>query len=335
MFKKLLSLLLAVLLVACMAACSPADDDDKQPDSDDPQQTDPGANDPDPENPETPEDPGTPELPEQPSEPDKPVDPEAGMTEVIEEIYATVTVDLRSAPEVDVNNIVGVFRYGERATRIKVSDEWSKIRYQNQEYFVATNCLALYEASIVLPGDVVTPPEGGEPTVTPDLTDFVRLETPETVYVIAESALNLRNAPGMDGEVKAKVAFGVKMERVAMNANWSEVTYNGQTYYAFSEFLTTDDITGEGYTVLAAPQTMYVTASALWVRYFPSMVEEAKVPYTVFEGLHKGDAVQVVALSPDSAWARVVISGSEYYVGYQHLSHTAPDGVENDPIIIP
>jgi uncharacterized protein YgiM (DUF1202 family) len=200
---------------------------------------------------------------------------------------------------------------------------------------VATNCLALYENSVELPGDVVTPPAGEDPAPTPDLTDFVRLETPEAVYVIAESALNLRNAPGMDGEVKAKVAFGVKMERVAKNATWSEVTYNGQTYYAFSAFLTTDDITGEGYTVLAAPQTMYVTASALWIRYFPSMVEEAKVPYTVLGGLHKGDAVQVVALSPDGAWARVVISGGEYYVGYQHLSHTVPDGAENEPIIIP
>ena len=113
-----------------------------------------------------------------------------------------------------------------------------------------------------------------------------------------------------------------------MNDTWSEVTYRGVTYYAFSEFLTTEDISGEGYTELAAPQTMYVTASSLWVRYYPSMAEEAKVPYTVMDGLHYGDAVQCVAISPDNAWARVVIDGNQYYVGYKHLSTTHPEGGE-------
>ena len=124
------------------------------------------------------------------------------------------------------------------------------------------------------------------------------------------------------------------MQRVAWNDTWSEVVYEGKTYYAFSEFLTADDISGEGYTILAAPQTHYVTASSLWIRYYPSMVDTAIVPYTVLEGLHRGDAVQVVALSPDNVWARIVIAGNEYYVGNQYLTNVAPDGsVEEEPVL--
>ncbi len=330
MLKKILAFVLAMMVTVSVTACSRDGEDDPDKDkNDDQQQVEPGDTDQSGEDNPVPgtTDPST-QTPDDP-QPVQPTDPEADMTEVNEEVYATVTVDLRSAPEVDVANVVGVLRYGQRATRIKLSEEWSKITYQDAEYFVATNCLALYDASIVLPGDEpVTPPEGGDVVLPPDTSDFVTLDTPEAVYVIAESALNLRSAPGMDGEVKVKVAFGAKMERVAWNDTWSEVVYNGQTYYAFSEFLTTDDISGEGYTVLAAPQMMYVTASSLWVRYYPSMVEAAKVPYTVLEGLHQGDAVQVVAISPDSSWARVVIAGNEYYVGYQHLAHAAPDEEE-------
>ncbi|MBQ7338258.1 MAG: hypothetical protein IJW40_07370 [Clostridia bacterium] len=337
MLKKILAFALALLVVASMAACSRDGEDDKEKDNDGQQteqnnpegngeQTPPDTTDPDPD--QTPEQP-----PEQTPDVTPPADPEAGMTEVSEEVYATVTVDLRSAPEVSVDNVVGILRYGQRATRTKVSEEWSKITYQESEYFVASNCLALYDASIELPGDdpVVDPVPGDDDPVTPDTSDFVTLDTPETVYVVAESALNLRSAPGMDGEIKLKVGFGVAMERVALNNTWSRVEYNGVTYYAFSEFLTTDDISGEGYTELAAPQTMYVTASSLWIRYYPSMIEAAKVPYTVLEGLHYGDAVQCIAISPDSAWARVLIGGNEYYVGYQHLALVAPDGGETTP----
>jgi uncharacterized protein YgiM (DUF1202 family) len=181
----------------------------------------------------------------------------------------------------------------------------------------------LYDESVVLPGDKTD--EGGE-TVDPDTSEFVKLDVPETVYVVVDTALNLRAEPHINGEVKMRVGFGTQMERVALNNSWSEVSYNGQTYYAYSEFLTNEQITDEGYTPLAAPQTMYVTAQSMWVRYYPSMLEAAKVPYTVMDGLHYGDAVQVIAISPDNSWAKVIIMGNEYYVGYQHLSTAAPAG---------
>ena len=256
-------------------------------------------------------------------EPDPvPFNPEDAMEVVNEEVYATVTIDLRSSPALE-DNVVAVLRYGQRATRTKKDATWSKITYQGVEYFVATNCLALYDESVVLPGDKEE--EGGS-TVAPDTSDFVKLETPETVYVVVDTALNLRAEPHINGEVKMRVGFATKMQRTALNNSWSEVVYNGQTYYAYSDFLTNEQITDEGYTPLAAPQTMYVTVQSTWVRYYPSMLEAAKVPYTVMDGLHYGDAVQVIAISPDNVWAKVIILGNEYYVGYQFLSAAAPSG---------
>ncbi len=330
MLKKILTFALALLVVASMAACSNDKPDDQK---DDP--TNPDQQGETPGTPDNPDDPDDPDTPDNPDDTQTPTDPEDQMTVVNEEVYATVTVDLRSAPEVSTDNVVGVLRYGQRATRVKVSDEWSKIVYQENEYFVASNCVALYTSSVVLPGDKTDTPDPDKTddpsktdtpvTPTPDLSDFTKLEKSESVYVIAETALNLRTAPNTSAESKMKVGFGVKLERVAMNDSWSQVIYRGETYYAYSKFLTNEDISGEGYTELAAPKTMYVTATALWVRYYPSMSDEAKVSYTVLDGLHYGETVQCVAISPDNVWARIVIDGNQYYVGYKHLSDTHPD----------
>ncbi|MBQ8718532.1 MAG: hypothetical protein IJY66_04635 [Clostridia bacterium] len=319
MLKKILAFALALLIAASMAACND-DQPEENPDDQHGQQTD----NTDPENPGT-TDPITDPEPEPQPEPEpepQPVDPEAEMEEVSEQVYATVTVDLRSAPAIE-DNVVAVLRYGQRATRIKKGTTWSKISYQGADYYVASNCLALYDDSVVLPGDKDDEPGS---TVAPDTSDFVKLDAPETVYVVVDTALNLRAEPHINGEVKMRVGFATKMQRVALNNSWSEVVYNGQTYYAYSDFLTNEQITDEGYTPLAAPQTMYVTVQSMWVRYYPSMLEAAKVPYTVMDGLHYGDAVQVIAISPDNAWAKVIIMGDEYYVGYQFLSTAAPAG---------
>ena len=323
MLKKILAFALALLVVASMAACQ-NDQPEETPDDQQGQQTenptDPSQSTTDPV--------GDPEMTPDPEPEDDPVvepdpvpaDPEAGMASVSEQVYATVTVDLRSAPSVD-GEAVAVLRYGQRATRTKKGETWSKITYQGVEYYVASNCLALYDETVVLPSDKTD--EGT--TVAPDTSEFVKLDAPETVYVVADTALNLRAEPHINGEVKLRVGFATKLQRTALNNSWSEVVYNGQTYYAYSEFLTNEQITDEGYTPLAAPQTMYVTASSMWIRYFPSMLEAAKVPYTVMDGLHYGDAVQVIAISPDNTWAQVVIAGNEYYVGYQYLSTQPPE----------
>ena len=347
--KKILAFALALLVVAAMASCNKDPDPDKDPtqDPDTPPITDTT---PDDNTPETPDgDQGSDEdTPSNPDEDNTPGGDETdlgdGFTLVNEQVYARITVDLRSAPAVDATNVTNKLRYAQVATRIGVSadGEWSKILFEGNEYYVASNCLNAYDPEnpplgsdsnepIVNPEDIVDPDTGDDqPDAPPAGSDeFVPLEKSETVYVIAEGALNLRAEPNTTSAVVVKLAFGKSLERVATNGSWSKVIYEGKECYAFSEFLTADDIHATGYTELAAPQTMYVTANSLWVRYYPSMIEASIVPYTEHPGLHLGDAVSRVAISPDGSWSRVVINGNTYYVGSAYLSTTAPDGYED------
>ena len=356
--KKILAFALALLVVASMAACSKDPDKDKDPQNPDttpdteqsgddipepPDGTTPDNETPGGETPENPDDttPGTDTTPENPDD-ETPTTPTDEFTTVNEQVYARITVDLRSAPVVDANNVVSKLRYAQVATRIGVSDEWSKVLFEGNEYYVASNCLNLYDPAnppvggedepIVNPGDIVDPPVGGDdqPDNPPASgSEFVTLPAAETVYVIAEGALNLRAEPSTTSSIVGRVAFGKELERVAINDSWSKVIYEGKECYAFSEFLTSDDIHATGYTELAAPQTMYVTANSLWVRYYPSMIEASIVPYTEHPGLHLGDVVSRVAISPDGTWSRVIINGNTYYVGSAYLSTTAPDGFED------
>ena len=164
------------------------------------------------------------------------------------------------------------------------------------------------------------------PTPSVDDQGFTVLATPETVYVIVDGTLNLRAAPSVQSDSIASLTFGKQLQRIAVGESWSKVIYEGKEGYVFSEYITTDNLDTSNYTVLAAPKTMYVTAKDLWVRYYPSMLEASIVPYTEHPGLHFGDTVQCVAISPDSSWARVIINGNTYYVGYSWLSETVPGG---------
>ncbi len=335
MLKKILSFTLALLIVGSMVACK-----DKTPDE--------------PKDPETPctthEDANTDykcdkcgaEL-EKPActhedadtdykcdkcgaELEKPVDPEKpeiNFTEVDEQVYALVTVELRREPSADVANVAGELRVNEVVTRIGVSEdgEWSKIRYEaaglEGEYYVASNCLALYTA----PEQPDDPDDPVDPPVT-DPNEFVQITPSEIVYVTTE-ALNLRTEPSMNGQVVTKLSFGTKLERIAKNeAGWSVVVYEGKQYYLSSDYVTTEDITGSSFVALDEAVNKTVTADVLKKRTSPWMdpTDENVAAY-----LNKGATVKCVAISPDGHWYRIQdTDGQYYYVGAKYLSGYNP-----------
>ncbi|MBR5797835.1 MAG: hypothetical protein IKY29_02670 [Clostridia bacterium] len=244
--------------------------------------------------------------------------PELNFTEVDEQVYALVTVELRREPAADVANVAGELRVNEVVTRIGVSEdgEWSKIRYEaaglEGEYYVASNCLALYTAPEQPgPDDPVVPP------VT-DPNEFVQINPSEFVYVTTE-ALNLRTEPSMNGQVVTKLSFGTKLERIAKNeAGWSVVIYEGNQYYLSSDYVTTEDITGSSFVALEEAVTKTVTADVLKKRTSPWMdpTDENVAAY-----LNKGATVKCVAISPDGYWYRIQdTDGQYYYVGAKYLS---------------
>ncbi len=275
---------------------------------------------------------------EKPANPEK---PEITFTEVNEQVYALVTVELRLKPAADVANVVGELRVNEVITRIGVSEdgEWSKIRYEaaglEGEYYVASNCLALHTAP-EQPG-----PE--DPPVDPPVKDpneFVQIDPSEIVYVTTE-ALNLRTEPSMNGQVVTKLSLGTKLERIAKNeAGWSLVVYDGKQYYLSSDYVTTEDITGSTFVALEEAITKTVTADVLKKRTSPWMdpTDENVAAY-----LNKGTTVTCVAISPDGHWYRIQdVDGQYYYVGSKYLSgYSGPvvtppvGGGDEDPTVKP
>lgn len=61
----------------------------------------------------------------------------------------------------------------------------------------------------------------------------------ETVYTTAN--LNIRKEPATDAEIVATLPKGSSIKRTGYHAEWSRLDYNGQTVYAASDYLTTDE----------------------------------------------------------------------------------------------
>ena len=324
--KKLISLLLALLMLATavsMVGCGK----DKTPD------------DPDAENPDV-EQPGD----ETPDEPDAPAEPEDEIvfTTVDEKVKAIVTVELRVAPSVDIDNVIGNLRVGEIATRTGISAEWSRIRVEaegfDDEYYVSTNCLELYTGTTE-PDQSETPDEPEQPE-TPDEpetpatdADGFTAVTPETVYVIT-NGLNLRTAPTTSDplNIAGSALIGTALQRTATNGDWSRVTYMGGQYYVYSKYVVTTDITGSNFITLTSPVVTTVTAAqSLHTRTVPYFADDPDIDGDTSAGvLLRGAAVTVVAEAPDKTWVRIrTTEGTECYVKASYLA--AYGGATNSP----
>ena len=342
--KKILSFALALLIVGgSMIACKdktpevPDDLDDQpgteQPGTDEPGTDVPGTDVPGTEEPGTDEpgtdvpgtdEPGTDEPgTDEPGtdEPGTDVPGELVFTDVNEQVKALMTVELRRSPAADAANIEDVLRVNQIVLRVAVSTngEWSKVYYEAEGltgyYYVPSVCLAVYV-------------EPGQPGADP--SDFVVIDPSEAVYVTTND-LNLRAKPSTSGSVVARLPFGTKLERIGKNGEgWSKVLVNGYEYYVASEYLTTEDVTGESFEMLEEALNKTVTADTLKIRTSPWMddLDENVAGY-----LRKGDVVKCVAKSADGYWYRIELSeGTFYYVGALYLSGYVPGPVvPNEP----
>lgn len=62
---------------------------------------------------------------------------------------------------------------------------------------------------------------------------------PNTVYV-TDSSVNIRSGPGTDSEVLGKAGFGDSLTKTGESGDWTEISYNGQTAYIKSEFVSSE-----------------------------------------------------------------------------------------------
>ncbi len=148
--------------------------------------------------------------------------------------------------------------------------------------------------------------------------------------VTAKEETNLRNIPSQDVDsiVMDTLYHGEYAQRIAVSANgWSKLVYNGNTYYALTNYLTTgeeeetvptplEDTDGDGIKTQFNPVSTLVTAKdVVNLRKLPSATREDA---TILFQLKKGEIATCVGIS-DNGWSKLEYKGETCYAVSSYL----------------
>lgn len=150
---------------------------------------------------------------------------------VNEQVTAKENTNLRSeADRTTPENIVGMLRYGEVLTRTGIgSNGWSRLTYNGQTVYAVSG----YLTTDLSYQDKSRP--------TPENPDGNAVFTMVNEQVTAKSVTNLRSLPSTESEdtIVTAIRKGEVVTRIGIGSNgWSKISYNGQTLYAISSYLT-------------------------------------------------------------------------------------------------
>lgn len=151
--------------------------------------------------------------------------------------------------------------------------------------------------------------------------------------VTAKDATNLRNIPsqGEDSTVVYTLKNGETVKRTGVSdSGWSRLTYNEQTVYAVSSYLTTDlgyqapqeeaegAGSGDGLKTKFAQRDEQVTAKIeVNLRALPSVTNPDAVVVAV---LHNGEYATRTGINEDYGWSRLSYNGQTVYAITSYLS---------------
>lgn len=168
------------------------------------------------------------------------------------------------------------------------------------------------------------PPEEVGPDVEA-LMDFKSVEE----QVTAKDQTNLRSLPSQDedSEILMTLQNGQIAMRIAVSSNgWSKLEFEGNTYYAVSNYLTTnlsydpmnppDEPDSDGIQTQFSPVNELVTAKdAVNLRLLPSVEHEGAA---VIKKLQHGEIVNRVGIS-DNGWSKLIWEGKTCYAVSSYL----------------
>ena len=149
--------------------------------------------------------------------------------------------------------------------------------------------------------------------------------------VTAKDTTNLRNIPsqGEDSTIVYTLRNGETATRTGVsNSGWSRLTYDGQTVYAVSSYLTTDlqyqkpqegAGSGDGLKTKFTDRNEQVTAKIeVNLRSLPSVTNPDA---TVVAVLHNGEYVTRTGINEDYGWSRVDYNGQTLYCISSYLTN--------------
>ncbi len=221
-------------------------------------------------------------------------------TDTADQVTAKEVVNLRAGAGTNFE-IVGTLKSGEFVKRVGLgTNGWSKLEYKGKTVYAITSYLT---------NEVIN-------VEKPDIVDGMTF-TEKSDRVTAKVEVNLRKTPSTDGEKVGQLVAGEFVSRTAISdSGWSRLTYNGQTVYAVTSYLTNEvsennrpqdgAVTEHGMTF--NPASANVTAKEETnLRDRPSTTDS-----TVIYTLKNGEYVKKVGESKEG-WARLIYNGQTVY----------------------
>ena len=207
------------------------------------------------------------------------------ITEKSATVYATADLNVRAQNNVSAAVLGGIAAGGTIAQTGYTSDGWIQIDYQGTTAYVSADYVS-----------------EKKPVIVKSMSG--------TMYATTE--VYVRNAAGTDGAILGSLNIGNTVSVSGYtNNNWIRITYNGQTAYVSSDYLSWNA------PVTAMGGTMYVTNVQANVRSYYSTDAD------VLGTLGYGDDVTVTGYTPNN-WIRISYKGYTGYVYGDLLSWTDP-----------
>jgi len=251
---------------------------------------------------------------------DVPID--SSFTEVDELVTAKDVTNLRTEPSsVAPETVVAQLSRGQWVRRTGISTKgWSRVEYNGQTLY-AVSSLLLTESEYQREEQEAQQPEPEAPTE--GQTEPVVTVTYENVNdrVTAKVETNLRNAPGTEGtQVVATIRNGEWVTRTGIGSNgWSRLEYNGDTVYALTSYLTTNESYDPGdvedRNIVWTPISDTVTAKDITNLRDKPTTDGSQVIATI----RHGEVVQRVATG-SNGWSRVIYNGQTLYAVTSYLT---------------
>lgn len=243
--------------------------------------------------------------------------PELGMvfTATNDQVTAKIETNLRSLPSTS-GNVVATILNGQFVTRIATGDKgWSKISYNGQTVYAVTSLLTT-QVTAATSTDV-------EAGIT-----FAAAND----QVTAKDDVNLRKTPNSSGSIVVNIKNGTFVSRTGIGDNgWSRLTYNGQTVYAFTQYLTTQanvaTTAAPAATVapvaatLSAAEMTFTAANDQVTAYDETNLRTlpSKELGTIVYLLKSGVVLKRTGINNDTKWSRLEYNGQVVYAMTNYL----------------
>lgn len=255
---------------------------------------------------------------------------------VSDQVTATADLNVRDQPS-SQGNVLGIARVDDTLERTGIGSQgWDRVKFGGKTGYVNASLLdsSGSGSGAANAADKETTKAAEKETAKPPEVDTSKFEKRnETVYTTGD--VYVRKGPGTAYEALGILASGNAVTRTGKGGQgWDQISYNGQTGYAYNKYLSTDkpanykESTSQSQETAAATQpTGNAGASANGQTVYaicPVCVnpENSASPNPIGV-LEKGEAVTQISIGKDG-WTLVDYKGKQGYVDHHYLSTEKP-----------